>query len=435
MASGPERDEAACIVAGARTPFVKAGGSFGRVHPRELGVAAAREALDRSGLPIERIDAVVFGNVTGAPDSPNLARVIAVGAGLPERVPACTVNRNCASGLEAILQAADLVASGRARAVLAGGVESMSSVPLLFPEDFKRILFAARRAKSWPARAAALSRLRPRHFKPVVALELGLTDPLCGLNMGETAEVLAAEFAVSRDEQDRLALESHLRAAAAAARLREEIAPFFVPEAGGRVLHEDVGPRPNQTLEALARLRPFFDRRRGTVTAGNSSPITDGAAAVVVASPGVLKEDGGAAAPLARVRSWANVGLSPRRMGLGPAFAVPEALRRAGVRLADVDLVEINEAFAAQVIACVRALASDRFAKEELGLAAAPGEMDPARTNVNGGAIALGHPVGASGARLVLTLAMEMRRRGAGLGLASLCVGGGQGSAVVLEAA
>ena len=428
----------AVIAGGARTPFAKSGTVLRRMTAVELGTAAVREAVARSGLTPAEIDTVIIGNVACPADAANISRVIAVAAGLPETTPAHTVNRNCASGMEAIAQAAHLVATGQARVVVAGGVESMSNIPLLLSEDLKEILFAARRAKSWAARMAVWSRLRPRHLKPVIGIEAGLIDPLCGLNMGETAEVLAAEFAITREEQDRFALSSHKRATASAALLREEMTPLFPHGVGGasaKPVHDDVGPRPNQTPEALARLKPYFDRQRGTVTAGNSSPITDGAAAVVVADEETLHRLAGATAPLAHVRAWASAGLSPRRMGLGPAHAVPLVLARAGMTLADIDLVEINEAFAAQVIACVMAMGSDRFAREELNLTAAVGELRPERTNVNGGAIALGHPVGASGARLVLTLAMEMRRRGAGLGLATLCVGGGQGQAIILESA
>jgi len=430
MSSGGDpRPARAVIAAGARTPFAKASTALRRAAAVDLGVAAVREAVARSGFLPSDVDAAIMGNVASPADASNVARVIAVRAGLPETVPAHTVNRNCASGLEAIAQAAHMVATGQAKVVVAGGVESMSNVPLLLPEELKDIMLAAARAKSLLARLSAYARLRPRLLKPTPGLMAGLTDPLCDLNMGQTAEVLASEFGISRELQDRFALESHRRATAAAARLREEMAPMFVHAGRGASLHHDVGPRADQTLEALARLKPYFDRRRGTVTAGNSSPITDGAAAVVVAAEDLVER------PLARVRSWASAGLSPRKMGLGPAFAVPLALDRAGLVLRDIELAEINEAFAAQVLACVEALASARFARDELGRGAAVGDLDPERTNVNGGAIALGHPVGASGARLALTLALEMRRRGAGLGLATLCVGGGQGMAMVLEAA
>jgi len=400
-----------------------------------LAAAALREAVDRSGIDAGDLDAVILGNVAGPPDAPNVARVAALLAGFPERVPAVTVNRNCASGLEAIVQAARMIRSGEAGLVVAGGAESMSSIPFLFGDAASRIFLAARRARAAAGRLAVLAKLRPRHFAPRHGLEIGLRDPACGLSMGETAEILAAEFGVTREEQDFLALESHRRATAAAGKLAEEIAPLFVPESGGgRLIHADVGPRPEQSLEALARLRPAFDKRGGSVTAGNASPITDGAAAVVLASPERASRAILPRGPLGRLTAWASAGLSPRRMGLGPAHAIPRALLAAGVRLDDVDLFEINEAFAAQVIACERALASDRFCREELGLPAAVGRVPRDRLNVNGGAIALGHPVGASGARLVLTLLMEMRRRGARRGLASLCVGGGQGMAAMVAA-
>ncbi len=421
------------LIAGARTPFAKAAGALRRMTARDLGVAAVREAMARSGLLPSDIDSVILGNVGSPADSSNIARVVAVAAGLPSSVDAVSVNRNCASGMEAIVSAARMVAAGEARAVVAGGVESMSNVPLLYPESFKDILFAAARSKSALQKLAAFARLRPRHFKPIIGLEAGLNDPLCGLNMGQTGEVLAAEFGISRQKQDALALESHRRATSAAAKLREEMTPVFLPPDWGRSLHEDVGPRAQQTMEALAKLKPFFDRRSGTITPGNSSPITDGAAAVVIADAETARAAG--IAPLARVKGWAAAGLSPRRMGLGPAYAVPRALARTGLTLRDIDLIEINEAFAAQVLACVAAMASERFARDELGLQAAVGEIDPERTNVNGGAIALGHPVGASGARLTLTLAHEMKRRGSALGLATLCIGGGQGQAIILEAA
>ena len=433
----PGRDGGAVIVAGARTPFAKAGTALRRVTARELGVVAVREAVARSGFSADRVDTVIMGNVASPADAANVARVVAVSAGLPERTPAHTVNRNCASGMEAVAQAAHLIETGQARVVVAGGVESMSNVPLLLPESTKDALTAAMRAKSWAGRLGAYMKLRPRHFRAQSGLEVGLTDPLCGLNMGQTAEALALEFGIPREEQDRFALQSHRRAVAAAARLREEMAPVFLPPDAGAALHDDVGPRPGQTLEALARLKPYFDRARGTITAGNSSPITDGAAALVLAdeqSANELRAAWGVGPPMARVRSWAVAALAPRRMGLGPAHAVPMALARAGVGLDQIDLVEINEAFAAQVLACATALGSALFARQELSLDAAVGQLRPERTNVNGGAIALGHPVGASGARLILTLATEMSRRGAGLGLATMCVGGGQGHAIILEA-
>jgi len=422
------------VLAGARTPFVRAFAEFRKIPARILAATAIREAVARAGIPHAAVDAVVLGNVAGPADAGNIARVAAMLAGLPESIPAVTVNRNCASGLEAIAQAALLIRSGEAEVVVAGGAESMSSIPLFFREEAREIFLAAARAKSTGARLAAFARLRPGHMKPISGLEIGLTDPCCGLSMGETAEILAAEFDVSRDEQDHFALQSHRDAVAAMPRLAEEIVPLFAPGGrGGGAFHAaDIGPRPQQTLEALLKLRPVFDRRSGTVTAGNASPITDGAAALVLASPGRARDL--SAGILGSIRATAVTGLSPRRMGLGPAYAIPLVLRKTGLGLADIDLFEINEAFAAQVVACRKALASDRFCRETLGLDAAVGEIERGRLNVNGGAVALGHPVGASGARLVLTLLMEMRRRKARRGLASLCIGGGQGMAAVVEA-
>jgi acetyl-CoA C-acetyltransferase/acetyl-CoA acyltransferase len=291
------------------------------------------------------------------------------------------------------------------------------------------------RARRLGSRAAALAGFRPRHFKPVAGLELGLTDPVSGLNMGETAEVLAREFGIGREAQDAFALRSHQRAAAAwaAGRMRQEVVAVPIPPRYDSVADADNGIRENQTIEALAKLRPVFDRGWGTVTAGNSSQITDGAAALVLASARRARELGLPA--LGRIRSWAFAGCDPARMGLGPVLAAPVALRRAGgLTLDRMDLIEINEAFAAQVLACCEAFDSRTFCETHLG-GAPPGRPDMERVNVNGGAIALGHPVGASGGRLALTLLLELARREAALGLVTLCVGGGQGGAMVLERA
>ena len=423
------------ILEGARTPFCRAGTLLADLDAVELGRAAVREAIERSEVSGDEIDEVVVGNIAGPHDAANVGRVIALSAGVPRRVPAATVNRNCGSALQAIADAALKIRSGEAEVVVAAGVESMSRIPVLYPESFKRILARAARAKSAGARLAAFASLRPRDFKPVIALETGLTDPVSGLNMGETAEVLAREFGVTREEQDRFALESHRRAARAwsEGRLGQEVAPLPLPPRYDTLAEKDNGLRENQSLEALAKLKPWFDREYGTVTAGNSSQITDGAAAVVLASEEKARE---ARLPiLGRVRAIAFAACDPERMGLGPVYATPLALARAGVTLAQIGLVEINEAFAAQVIACVRAMESASFVREKLGLSAPVGSLDPDRTNVNGGAIALGHPVGASGARLVLTLLKEMARRDVALGLATLCIGGGQGGAIVVERA
>jgi len=426
---------AAVIVGGARTPFVKAWGAFRKLSALELGRLAASEALARSTADPAELDEVIFGNISQPADATNIARVIALRANVPRRVPAYTVNRNCASGIQAVVDAALHIESGMADLVLAGGVESMSQIPFLYLPETQDLFMKAMRAKSFTQRLGTFLKFRPRHFKPVVALEVGLTDPVAGINMGQTAEVLAKRYGITREEQDRYALESHQRVAKATAsgRLREEIAPVILPPIYEQAIADDIGFRADQSLEALTKLKPVFDRRFGTVTAGNSSQITDGAAALVLASEERALAEGYPI--LGRVRSWAFAGCDPAAMGMGPAYATPLALKRGGVEFRDVKLVEINEAFAAQVIACERAFASREFAARELGWSHPIGEMDRSVTNVNGGAIALGHPVGCTGARLVLTLCLEMRRRGKELGLATLCVGGGQGAAILIEKA
>jgi acetyl-CoA C-acetyltransferase/acetyl-CoA acyltransferase len=306
----------------------------------------------------------------------------------------------------------------------------MSNVPLLWDRRLAEFLMRWRRARWW-RRPALLGRVRPSFFRPVVALELGLTDPVCGLNMGQTAERLAQEFSIPRDEQDRFALLSHQRAATAWKRgfFAEEVTPLSAAQTGSQPLAADTGPRPNQSLEALSKLPPLFDRKCGTVTAGNSCPITDGAAAVVLS----LAQRGQAGEPLGYIRDYAMAGCDPSRMGLGPVYATNKLLRKAGMSLGDFELIELNEAFAAQVLACRRAFASAAFARKELGRDEALGEIDPDRLNVNGGAIALGHPVGTTGTRLIITLLRALRERGLRRGLATLCVGGGQGAAVWVE--
>ncbi|HEV2105483.1 MAG TPA: thiolase family protein [Candidatus Eisenbacteria bacterium] len=418
------------ILGGVRTPFAKAGTALKRVPAYELGRIAVGEAIARADLDPSRLDEVILGNCAMPAEAANSARVAALRAGVPEPVPAFTVHRNCASGMEAVASAACRIAAGEAKLVLAGGMESMSRIPLQFPLEYSDWLEGVMRARSPLAKLGAFARFRPRLLAPRIALAEGLTDLVCGLNMGQTAEVLAREFRISRERQDAYALQSHQRAVAARERLREEIVPVFPPPAC-EPLRDDVGPREGQTPEALAKLKPYFDRRNGTVTVGNSCQVTDGAVALLVG------DDDAAAtwtsAPLGRLSAFAFAGLSPARMGLGPVFAIAKALARANLTLADMELIEINEAFAAQVLACIAAAASPAFARAELGRDRALGEIPEERLNVNGGAIALGHPVGSSGARLLLTLLHELRRRNLKRGLAALCVGGGQGAAFVLE--
>jgi acetyl-CoA C-acetyltransferase/acetyl-CoA acyltransferase len=415
------------IVEGVRTPFAKAFGALAGVSPQELGRVAVVDLFRRAGIRPDEVDQVVFGNVAPPADAANIARVIALNAGVPRDRIAHTVQRNCASGMEAITTAAQIIQLGEAKAVVAGGTESMSRIPLIYNPEATELYMRLGRAKTFWQRANALLSFRPRHFQPVAAVQQGLTDPVSGLIMGATAEVIARDFNITRDEQDRYALESHRRASDAQKRgvLAEEIVP--VPP-----VTEDVGPRKDQTLQALAKLKPIF-QKDGTVTVGNSCMITDGAAALLVMNGEAARATG--RRPLGYVRGYAYAGLEPERMGLGPAFATAKLLDKIGWKLTDFDLIELNEAFAAVVLANQRAFASEQFARDRLGRSAALGTLDLAKTNVNGGAIALGHPVGVSGTRLVLTLLKELRRRGQRRGLATLCVGGGQGGAVAVEVA
>ena len=406
------------IIDGVRTPFCKAGTDLQTLSAAQLGQIAVSELLERTGFDRSRVAEVIFGNVAQPPEAANIARVIALTAGLPQEIPAYTVHRNCASGFEAITSAYEKMAAGTGDAFVVGGTESMSNIPLLFPRSAAEKFASLNKAKTFSRKLPAILRFRPSDFRPRVGLMLGLTDPVCGLNMGQTAEVLYEDFGITREEQDGFALASHRKAVAGRARRLEETMTVYLPN--GQYVADDNGIRENQTLEALAKLRPAFARNHGTVTAGNASQITDGAVALLVASEERARDFG--APPLGYLRAYACAGVDPKRMGLGPAYAIPKALKRSGLRWEEIQLLEINEAFAVQVLAVERAM------RKQFGLAI---PMD--RLNVNGGAIALGHPVGASGARLVLTLLKEMRRRDLRYGLASACIGGGQGMAVIVE--
>ncbi|MFN3157764.1 MAG: thiolase family protein [Rubinisphaera brasiliensis] len=427
-------DPPLAIVAGKRTPFAKAFGALADVPADRLGVLATREALQAAHMQPSAIDEAVFGNVSGQSDAANLGRVIALKAGIPQDRIAHTVNRNCASGIESVVSAAQIIRDGRADVLLAGGVESMSQVPFLFSTEGKKWFMRIERARSWKDRLAIATEWRPAFFKPTPQLKLGLTDPTCGLNMGQTAELLARDFNISRERQDEFALESHRRTLAAKERgfYNDEILTISGDLTGSAPLSEDLGMRKNQSMESLAKLKPVFEKD-GTVTVGNSCPVTDGAVALVVMSADLAKERG--LSPLGYIHAYSIAGCDPKRMGLGPVFAIDKLLKGTGKQLSDFDLIEINEAFAAQVLACLEALKSTEFSKTHLNRDTAIGELDPERLNVNGGAIALGHPVGATGTRLILTLLRALRSRGLSTGLASLCVGGGQGAAVWLEAA
>jgi acetyl-CoA acetyltransferase family protein len=423
------------LAAGLRSPWAKAGGALRREDAGHLGAQVARELLARTGVDPATLDEVIAGSVGPPHDQANLGRVIALRAGVPREVPARTVARNCASGIEAVTQAVTEIRAGNGELYLCLGVEVMSAYPLIMGHKLTGFFERLMKARSLPAKLAAVASFRPSMLAPRVALLEGLRDPITDLLMGQTAEVLARDFGLSREACDRFATESHRRARLARDRGRfdREILPLapLGAKPGADLLSRDDGIRDDQTVEALGRLKPYFEKPDGIVTVGNSCGITDGAAALLITTEERARDLG--LQPLARIRSSAWAGLDPARMGLGPVFASKLALERAGCTLDDMKVVELNEAFAAQVLACREAFGSAAFAREHLGQDAALGDLDPERLNPNGGAIALGHPVGATGARLLLTVAHELHAGEHDLGLATLCIGGGQGGAVVLE--
>jgi acetyl-CoA C-acetyltransferase len=390
------------IIDGVRTPVGTMGGALRDVPAKELGRIVVAELLKKTNLDPALVEEVIFGQGGQTSDAPNTARVIALLAGLPIATPGYTVQRNCASGIQAMVNAAQNIRAGDADVQIVGGVENMSQIPYISRE----MRYGA----------------RLQNVQFVDSLWEGLTDPVCHQLMGMTAENLASEFGITREEQDKFAVESHKKAfrAQRTGRLAEEIVPVIVPKrAGGREVasepvSQDEGINVALTSQSLALYPTIFKRDGGSVTPGNSCPLNDAAAAILVMSGEAARSHG--YAPLAYVRGYAFAGVEPERMGIGPAYAVPRALEKAGVRQEDIGLWEINEAFAAQYLAVERKL-----------------ELDRSTVNVNGGAIALGHPIGATGVRLVLTLAKEMQKRQVQWGVATLCVGGGQGAAVVLE--
>lgn len=423
-------NEAIYIVDGARTPFLKARGRPGPFSAADLATACGTQLLARQPFAPDALDQVILGCASPAPDEANIARVVALRMGCGHRMPAWTAQRNCASGLQAIDSACAEIRLGRADLMLAGGVDALSRTPLLFSETFVRWLADWRTERSLRARLRLLGRLRLRDLAPEPALLRGLTDPVIGQMMGQTAENLAARFGISRDEMDTWALRSHARAAAARdAGLFDEIVPLV--GADGSLYAADDGVRAHSTPADLARLKPFFDRKYGNVTAGNSSQVTDGAAWLVLASERAVERYG--LRPRARIVDCAWAALDPAEMGLGPVHACAPLLARNGLSGSDIGLWEINEAFAAQVIACLRAWEDEDYCRDEFGMDCGTGAPPIGRINIDGGAIALGHPVGATGPRIVLHLVAAMRREAVARGIATLCVGGGQGGAMLLE--
>ncbi len=421
------------IVDGLRTPYLKYDTEFRDISAHQLGAIVLKELLERLNMNPAELDEVIVGNVAQPPEAANVARITALFAGVPEHVPAFTVQRNCASGMQSIADAWYRIQMDHGTTYITGGVESMSQIPLLWNEDAARWMGKLFKAKTLGQRLSLLTQFKGKFLKPVIGIQLGLTDGFCGLNMGETAEILAKEFKIPRKEQDEFAMLSHNRAEKATKEgiLAEEIMPVPVPPKYDKVVQEDNGIRYGQSMEALAKLKPVFDRRNGTVTAGNASQITDGAVMLLVMEEEKAKALG--YEPLGRIKAFSFAALDPRRMGLGPAYSVAKVLDQTGMTLKDMERIEINEAFAAQVLANLRIFESDELSKKYLGLDKALGSIDLDRMNVNGGAIALGHPVGSSASRLVLTLLKELKRRNLEVGLATLCVGGGQGAAFILE--
>jgi len=418
------------VVDGSRTPFLKAKGKQGPFPAADLAVAAGRPLMERQNFAPSEFDEVILGCVMPSADEANIARVTSLRLECGEDVPAWTVQRNCASGMQALDCAAMNIATGRSDLVLAGGVEAMSRAPILLNDMMVNWLADFSRARSAMDKVKALSKLRGKHLKPIIGLLRGLTDPVVGLNMGQTAEILAHRFNISRNEMDSFAVESHRRLANAIDNgWFDEIEVTY--DNNGKYYEYDDGLRRDSDMAGLAKLKPYFDRNFGKVTAANSAQITDGAALLILASEDAVKKH--KLPIMGRIVDSHWAGLSPSQMGLGPAHAMAPILQRNKHKVDDIDYWEINEAFAAQVLSCVEAWKDDTYCKENLNEKKAFGEIPHERLNVDGGGISIGHPVGASGARIVLHMLHVLKRNKAKRGMASLCIGGGQGGAMLLE--
>jgi acetyl-CoA acyltransferase len=420
------------IIAGVRTPFAKAGTSLRGFTAIELGKIAVGELVQRSNLDVDAVDLLVFGTVVPSVVAPNIAREIALMPLLPKRTQAFSVSRACASANQAITDAADQIALGHAHVAIAGGAETLSNVPILHSRGMSDALVAASKAKTLGQRLQAFAQVRPKDFIPIAP---AIAEPTTGESMGQSAEKMAKINGIARREQDELALASHVNAARGTedGRLTAEIAPVFLPPRLDQAMTEDNGIRADSSLEQLAALRPVFDRRYGSVTAGNSSPLTDGGAAVLLMSEERAKALG--YQPLAYIRGYAYAALDPGEQLLqAPVLAAPVALQRAGLTLKDMDLVEMHEAFAAQVLSNLRGFESKEWAARA-GFTQPVGAVDRARLNVLGGSLSIGHPFGATGARITTTLVNELGRRDGQFGLMTVCAAGGLGFAMVVERA
>jgi acetyl-CoA C-acetyltransferase len=425
----PYGSEPVYVVDGTRTPFLKARGKPGPFSASDLAVAAGQPLLARQRFAPEDLDEVILGCAMPSPDEPNIGRIVALRLGCGNRVPGWTVMRNCASAMQALDSAARNITLGNADLVLAGGTEAMSRAPILFNDDMVNWLAALNQARTPMEKLKVIGRLRPGHFGPVIALLKGLTDPIVGMNMGQTCEVISHRFGIDREQMDAFAVRSHKRLAAAFDNgLMDQVVAIY--EASGKVHEEDDGVRRDSDEAKLAKLKPFFDRKVGLVTPGNSSQVTDGAALLLLASARAVEKFD--LPVMGRIVDCEWAALDPAQMGLGPVHASTPILKRHDYGLEDVDFWEINEAFAGQVLSCLAAWEDKEYCVEELGLDGPLGSMDQTRLNVDGGAIATGHPVGASGARIVLHALKVLEREGGQRAMATLCIGGGQGGAMLL---
>mgnify|MGYP000847552282 FL=1 len=421
--------ERIAIIDGLRSPIAKANGKLNDVNADTLGAIITKELILRNNLDYKEFDEVIMGNVAQPGNTANIARVMAIKAGFAQSTPAYTVHRNCASGMQSISSAIEKIHSNQGNLYLVGGMESMSNIPILYSDEFRNFITKFSYSKSFSEKVKLLSSFRPSFLKPIIGLISGLTDPISGKIMGITAENLANEFKISRNEQDEYALKSHQKAQKAIENgiFKDEIHPIMTKNAS---IVQDDGVRFNQTIDALGKLNPIFEKVGGTVTAGNSSQVSDGACSLIVCSESKAKELN--LEPLGFIKDYAYAGLDAHRMGLGPIYSTKKLFDKTGIKLEDIDLIEMNEAFAAQIIANLKAFQSDDFCQKTFNCPAL-GKINEEILNVNGGAIALGHPVGMSGARIVLTALKELKRRDKKLALASLCVGGGQGASFLLE--
>lgn len=419
------------IVDGLRTPFAKSGSALAKETTLDLSTAVVAELLARSGVDAAKVDRVVFGSVVQDVSAPNIAREIVLAGPFPESTDAYSVTRACATSTQATVNGAQAIALGEADIVITGGADSLSRPPVTYSDRFVELMMQANAAKDMPSKARIFAKVRPRDLAPNPP---AIAERSTGETMGDSAEKMAKENGITREAQDAYAISSHEKATAAWAEgvFDNEVMPYRIPPKYETTISRDTIPRSDSTVEKLASLRPVFDRRYGSVTAANSSPLTDGAAAILLMEESVAKSLG--YEPLAYIRSYGFAALDPNwQLLMGPAFATPIALDRAGMTLKDIDIIDMHEAFAAQILSNIQAFASDEFAKKRLGRDKAIGEIDESAFNLYGGSISLGHPFGATGARQITTMARELDRRGSGTALITQCAAGGLGAAMILE--